>query len=65
MAITNENNKGTEEKPASINAPIIGMNINAVGVLATTPEMKLTIISKRNDIRKGLSAWKGIAVKIS
>ncbi|KKM00686.1 hypothetical protein LCGC14_1801960 [marine sediment metagenome] len=61
IPIINEKNSGTDEKAkpsldtGAINVVIIGIKINAVGVFATTPEIKLIIISIIKDKIKGFN----------
>ena len=65
IPIINEKNSGTDENPESINVVIIGIKISAVGVFATTPEIKLIIISIIKDKIKGFKVSNAIISKIS
>ena len=71
IPIINEKNSGTDEKAkpsldtGAINVVIIGIKINAVGVFATTPEIKLIIISIIKDKIKGFNSSNAIIPKIS
>ena len=60
IPIISEKSSGTDENPkpnsGSINVVIIGIKINAVGVFATTPEIKLIIIRIIKDKTKGFKA---------